>query len=200
MPISASKPVRAAQLQPEERKKQLLRTGISCVATKGIGATKHSDLARACKVSVPTVFTYFPNRESLVTSILTEVGEQFLENVIAPAQAQLDPKERLRATAPFFVRFAAQQPDYVKVWLMWSMHFAPEIQGLFRKFEARLLDDLAEMIKEGSSRDDPDQDIHDRARVIAASTGIMAKMVFDGVSEKRREEFVEHILGNILLG
>ncbi len=199
MPTSTGKPVRAAQMLPEERKQQLLEAGINCVAAKGIGATKHSDLARACKVSVPTVFTYFPNRESLVTSILTQVGKQFIESVITPAKAHLDPKKRLWATVPLFVQFATQEPEYVKVWLMWSMHFAPDIQKLFRKFETRLLDELAEMIKEGSSQDDPDQDIHDRARVIAASVGTMAKMVFDGVSEKRRAEFAEHILGTVLL-
>ena len=82
----------------------------------------------------------------------------------------------------------------MKVWLMWSMHFAPEIQSQFRKFENHLVGALAEMIKAGSSTDDPDQDIHDRARVITASSAFLAKMVFDGVSEKRRQVFVEHIL------
>jgi hypothetical protein len=78
------------------------------------------------------------------------------------------------------------------------MHFAPEIQSQFRKFENRLVDALAEMIRAGSSVDDPDQDIHDRARVITASSAFLAKMVFDGVSEKRREAFVTHILAPLI--
>jgi AcrR family transcriptional regulator len=185
---------RAAQMQPEERKQQLLRAGVACFAAKGIGGTKHADLSRACKVSVPTIFSYFPNRDALVTSILDEVGATMLENVIKPAQALPDPGERLAATAPLFTDFAAREPDFVKVWLMWSMHFAPEIQSHFREFENTMVDALAEMIREGAATDDPDQDIHDRARVIMASSAFLAKMVFDGVSEKRRQEFVEHIL------
>ena len=198
MSKSAAKRVRAPQMQPQERKQQLLAAGVASFAVKGIGATKHADLARACDVSVPTVFSYFPNRDSLVSSILEEVGKRLLANVMEPAQALPDPRQRLAATAPLFTDFAAREPDYVKVWLMWSMHFAPAIQSLFRKFENVLIDALAEMIKTGATTDDPDQDIHDRARVITASSAFLAKMVFDGVSEKRREEFVQHILGPLV--
>ena len=198
MPRTSLRASRAPQMPPEERKSQLLRAGVASFAGKGIGATKHADLARACEVSVPTVFSYFANREALVNAILDEVGSAMLENVIVPAQSLPDAGARLQATAPLFTEYTAREPDYVKVWLMWSMHFAPDIQAQFRKFEARLVDSLAEMIKEGSSTDDPDQDIHDRARVITASSAFLAKMVFDGVSEKRREAFVKHILAPLM--
>jgi len=198
MPRHANRPSRAAQMLPEERRKQLLRAGVESFAGKGIGSTKHADLARACHVSVPTVFSYFPNREALVSAILEEVGSAILENVIKPAQSLPEPGDRLAATAPLFTEYTAREPDYVKVWLMWSMHFAPGIQAQFRTFENRLVDALAEMIRAGSSVDDPDQDIHDRARVISASSAFLAKMVFDGVSEKRREAFVTHILAPLI--
>ncbi|MDB4542758.1 TetR/AcrR family transcriptional regulator [bacterium] len=59
---TAKKRPRASQMPPEERRTQLLRAGVASFAAKGIGATKHADLARACGVSVPAVFSYFPNR------------------------------------------------------------------------------------------------------------------------------------------
>jgi TetR/AcrR family transcriptional regulator, hemagglutinin/protease regulatory protein len=185
---------RAPQMPPEERRQQLLSAGVACIAAKGIGATKHADLARACKVSVPAVFTYFPNRETLVTSILSEVGEKLLQHVIQPAQALPDPGQRLTATAPLFNEYAAQQPDYVKVWLMWSMHFSPDVRAQYQKFETRVIDALGKMIVEGTGSDGPEEDIQDRARMILASSAFLAKMVFDGVSEKRRNAFVEHVL------
>jgi len=125
MTDNATKPSRATNMPPEQRRAQLLRAGVACFASKGIGSTKHADLARACQVSVPAVFSYFPNRLAMVSAILEEVG---------------------------------------------------------------------------SSIDDPDEDIHDRARVIAASSGFLAKMVFDGVSEKRRQAFVAHILAPLIRG
>ena len=81
MPRHANRPSRAAQMLPEERRKQLLRGGVESFAGKGIGSTKHADLARACQVSVPTVFSYFRNREALVSAILEEVGSAIPENV-----------------------------------------------------------------------------------------------------------------------
>jgi AcrR family transcriptional regulator len=189
----AEKRVRAAQKPPAERRKQLLRAGVACFAQKGIGGTKHADLARACEVSVPAVFSYFPNRDALVTSILEEVGQALLDNVIAPAQA-LPITEQLRATAPLFIEYAQREPDFVKVWLMWSMHFAPGIQAQYQVFENQLINALADMFDGADSSGAEADDIHDRARMIVASSAFLAKMVFDGVSEKRREDFVNHVL------
>lgn len=190
----AKQRVRAPQMAPEERRQQLLAAGVACIAAKGIGSTKHADLARACKVSVPAVFTYFPNRAALVTSILNEVGEQLFEQVIRTAQALPDPSQRLAATAPLFTQYATEHPDYVKVWLIWSMHFAPEIREQYRKFEQQQIDALAEMMMAGEGNDGPEQDFQDRARMILASSAFLAKMVFDGVSAKRRRAFVQHVL------
>jgi AcrR family transcriptional regulator len=181
-------------MPPEERRKQLLAAGVACIATKGIGSTRHADLARACEVSVPAVFSYFPNRETLVISILNEVGEQLFEHVIKPAQALPDPAQQLAATAPLFTEYAAKQPEYVKVWLMWSMHFAPEVREQYRQFEQQIVDALAKMMMTGEPGDDPEEDFRDRARMILASSAFLAKMVFDGVSEKRRRAFVNHVL------
>ena len=193
--MSPAKPrARAPQMQPQERRQQLLAAGVACIAAKGIGATKHADLARACKVSVPAVFSYFPNREALVNSILKEVGEQLFNHVILPAQGLPDPAERLAATGPLFAKYAEQQPDYVKVWLIWSMHFAPEVRAQYRKYEIRQIEALAEMMRGVVKTDDPDEDYQDRARMILASSAFLAKMVFDGVSEKRRNSFVQHVL------
>jgi AcrR family transcriptional regulator len=192
----AAKRVRASHMNPQERRQQLLAAGVACVAAKGIGATKHADLARACKVSVPAVFSYFPNREALVTSILEQVGEQLLEHVIRPAQALPEPGDRLAATAPLFADYATRAPDYVKVWLMWSMHFSPEVRAQYRKFEDRVVAALAGMFTADADVDVDEhaEDIRDRACMILASSAFLAKMVFDGVSEKRRAAFVQHVL------
>ena len=198
MTNSTAKRARAAQMQPEERRKQLLRAGVESFAHKGIGDTKHADLARACQVSVPAVFSYFPNRDALVNAILEEVGNAMVANVIVLAQA-LPKEQQLRATAPLFEEFSQREPDYVKVWLMWSMHFAPGIQEQYRHFEGELIQSLAKMFNIDANSNDPEDDIHDRARMILASSAFLAKMVFDGVSEKRREAFIDHVLKPLAL-
>jgi hypothetical protein len=99
----------------------------------------------------------------------------------------------LRATARLFIEFAEREPDYIKVWLMWSMHFAPDLRAEYQKFEEQQIDALADMIRLAGSETDP-EDTRDRARMILASSAFLAKMVFDGVSEARREAFVKHVL------
>lgn len=193
MSNAGKKKLRAAQMPPQERRQQLLRAGVASVAARGIGGTRHADLARACQVSVPAVFSYFPNREALVKSILEEVRGQLLSHVIAPAQS-LPPAEQLRATAPLFTEFTEREPDYVKVWLMWSMHFAPDIQAHYRIFEDELIRALAGMFGDEEGSDISPDDVCDRARMIIASSAFLAKMVFDGVSAKRREDFTRHVL------
>ena len=127
-------------MPPKQRRKQLLRAGVACVAVKGIGGTRHVEL---------------------------------------------------RATAPLYIDFARREPAYVKTWLMWSMHFAPGIQAHFHKFESQVVEALAAMFAVEAGQEN---DVEDRARMILASSAFLAKMVFDGVSEKRREEFVDHVL------
>ena len=84
------------------------------------------------------MFTYSPNCDALVTSILDEVSERLWERVIQPAQG---------------------------------------FDGTGR-----------------GAINGPEEDIQDRARMILASSAFLAKMVFDGVSEKRRNAFVQHVL------
>jgi AcrR family transcriptional regulator len=100
-------------MQPEERTRQLLRAGVESFALKGIGGTKHADLARACQVSVPAVFSNIPNPDSRVNANLEEVGNALVENVIVLAQS-LPKDQQLRATAPLFEEYAQREPDYVK--------------------------------------------------------------------------------------
>jgi AcrR family transcriptional regulator len=185
-------------MQPEERRQQLLRAGVASFAAKGIGGTKHADLARACEVSVPAVFSYFPNRDALVSSVLEEVGNAMIENVLTPALALPKPQQ-LPTTAPLLIKLAEQDPEYVKVWLMWSMHFAPEIQAQFQVFEERVINTLAAMFAGEALSHNPDGELRDRARMLLASSAFLAKMVFDGVSEKRRQDFVSHVLKSLAI-
>ncbi|MEM1154680.1 MAG: TetR/AcrR family transcriptional regulator [Pseudomonadota bacterium] len=182
-------------MDPSERRQQLLHAGVHCFAEKGIGAAKHADIARACGVSVPTVFSYFATRDELVGSVLNEVGTALLEKVIEPAKA-LPLDQQLAATAPLYMKLATTQPEYVKVWLMWSTHFAPDIQGQFHVFETRAIDMLAAMFQSEDEEQDP-EDLKDKARMLFASSGFLAKMSFDGVSQSRQQAFANQVLKSL---
>lgn len=190
---------RARQMKPEERKQQLLREAIRMFALKGIDSATHADIAAASQVAIPTVFAYFPSREGLVNSVLDEIARFVHDDLILPAWKVKDPARRLEETASLLTSAAVSHPDYVKVWLMWGMYFGAEFQERYKRFEKKVLDDLSEFIRAGSRGDIPDPDAHDRARVIIGASGFLAKMVFDGVGEYRRKEFVENVITSVLM-
>src|SRR5215467_12379341 len=68
---------RAPALDKNERRTLLLRCALRVFARRGIGAARHAEIAREAKVSVPTVFFYFPTREALVREVLNEVARFF---------------------------------------------------------------------------------------------------------------------------
>src|SRR5271156_346012 len=70
---------RAPALDKAERRALLLGSAIRVFARRGIGAARHAEIAREAKVSVPTVFFYFPTREALVSAVLDEVARFFTE-------------------------------------------------------------------------------------------------------------------------
>lgn len=68
---------------PAERQKELFSVGIDAFAERGIGRATHADIAERAKVSVPTVFNYFPNREVLVEMIIKHSVDTVRERIVS---------------------------------------------------------------------------------------------------------------------
>ena len=190
--------VRAEQMKPAQRRQQLMLQAIKVFANKGIGAARHADIAKECHVSVPTVFSYFPTRIRLVEDVLTEVGNFIVSQTFSETANIEDISLRLEKTGDNTITLAQTHPDHMKVWLMWSVHFAPELQDLYEGFEHRVLDQLSELIKEDLINNDSNDDIRDRARVIMGASIFLAKMVFDDVDRYRQKEFIHHVLKTVM--
>ncbi|MEH6581057.1 MAG: TetR/AcrR family transcriptional regulator [Halioglobus sp.] len=186
--------VRASKLQPEERKQRLISAAVDVFALKGIGTTKHVDVAKAAGVAPPTVFSYFPSRDDLIREVLDEVGKYLVQSVVDTAPQERDLQERLYQSGLKSIAMASERPNYMRVWLMWGTQFVPELQAQYRHYESQILDIFCEMIRSGSASDDPEEDIHDRARMILGSSTYLQKMIFEGVSKERLETFVRHIV------
>ncbi|BFM18165.1 hypothetical protein R50073_43480 [Maricurvus nonylphenolicus] len=193
-----SKRPRARQMKPEERKRLLLDTAVSCFAEKGLSSAKHADIAAACGVAVPTVFSYFPTREDLTKAVLNEVARLIRDSMKASLDCEGSNEERLFNNAVQMSALTREHPDYMKVWIMWTTHFAPEIQGQLKLFEKELLDVLCELIQPGSSQADPDEATHDKARIIVGANIFLMKMIFDGIDEKRQISYIKHVISFVL--
>lgn len=69
---------RAKRMRPEYRRRHLLQAAVALVADRGLGGTRHAQLATKAKVSLSTVFAYFPTRHTLEDAVLGEVADYFI--------------------------------------------------------------------------------------------------------------------------
>ena len=186
---------RAQQMAPEERRLLLLELAIQAFAEKGIDAAKHADIAKAAGVSVPTVFSYFPTRAALVEAVLSAVGEFYCQLVKHSLEAET-PLDRLYLSAADMVEAVQLKPNYVKVWLMWSTHFAPDMQSRFQYFETRVLDMLCEVVSFGDKKKHSRQERQDKARLLLGAGGMLAQLAFRGEKRARQEKFIKNVIDN----
>src|SRR5215469_14712345 len=130
---------RTNRLDKAERRAMLLQCAMRVFARRGIGAARHAEIARRARVSVPTVFFYFPTRKALVNSVLEEVARFFTEMAEA-AHGKRSPApevvlEHLRA----FADAVDTHPDHTGILLEWSTALHGETWQAFLKFQEKVI-------------------------------------------------------------
>ncbi|HTW86937.1 MAG TPA: TetR/AcrR family transcriptional regulator [Candidatus Binataceae bacterium] len=178
----------------------LLGCAIRVFARQGIGAARHAEIAHRAKVSVPTVFIYFPTRKALVNDVLEEVARLFTEmaeQVYAkggPASGLI--LEHLRV----FADSVDTHPDHMRVLLEWSTALRDEVWPLFLRFQEKIIATVSRIIRRwrmeiGSGRD---VEAEDDARVIAATGYVLVQMKVAKLTSVRIERFLQTVIRDTL--
>lgn len=195
---ASGRPPRASRLNPAERRARLLACAIRVFARDGLGQGRHARVAAEARVSVPTVFVYFPTREALSFAVLDEVARFILQDVVAPLQSTPGAvPDRLCATAVAFADSIDTHPDHARVWLDWSTALRADVWPRYLEFQERVIGLLKPTLEQGC-RDgtlDPDLDCDDAARLLVGSAHMIAQMKFTGRDAGRVRHFVETIVG-----
>jgi TetR/AcrR family hemagglutinin/protease transcriptional regulator len=187
-------------LDKAERRALLLRCAIRVFARRGIGAARHAEIATKAKVSVPTVFFYFPTRKALVNAVLEEVARFFTEMAeTAHAKRRPAPEiilEHMRA----FADSVETHPDHTRVLLEWSTALRDEVWPLFVRFQEKVIATIARSIRRwrmetGSGRD---PEAEDDARVIAATGYVLVQMKVARLPNSRIERFLQTLVRDTL--
>ncbi len=191
---------RAHPLDKAERRALLLQCAIRVFARRGIGAARHAEIASKAKVSVPTVFFYFPTRKALVKAVLEEVARFFTE-MAETAHAKRGPAreiilEHLRA----FADGVDTHPDHTRVLLDWSTALRDEVWPLFLRFQEKVITEITRSIRRwrmeaGSGRD---SEAEDDARVIAATGYVLVQMKVARLPNSRIERFLQTLARDTL--
>lgn len=97
------------QNPPPERMLQILTAASRLFATRGFDGTSMRDIAQACGISKPTLYHYFPDKDSIVRPMVMGTTRSIYLHVAGKDDPAQPPLERLRTfmveTATFFERF-----------------------------------------------------------------------------------------------
>lgn len=124
---------RAAKLTPEERRAQLLDCAITVFSRRGLGSANHADVAAEAGVAPPTVFSYFPTRDSLVEAVLAEVQRVIFDNAAEAAADAVSLPERLLAILRQYADFFDVDSRYARLWVAWSTSFQDAAWPLYQR-------------------------------------------------------------------
>jgi TetR/AcrR family hemagglutinin/protease transcriptional regulator len=197
-PVKQTK--RAAQkrqrMDPVQRRAQLLKCAVVACSLKSVSRAVHADVARLARVSVPTVFAYFPTRRKLVDEVLKEIRRYLLEVVNAAIAKHTDPSEKLFESMWTCTRLAKSDRHYLRVWLDWSTAIQDNVWPRYMKFQEELVELYEQIVKQGQQDGSIDLrlDSSDTARILMGEAHMLVLMMFSGVDEKKVELFLRHVL------
>jgi TetR/AcrR family hemagglutinin/protease transcriptional regulator len=191
---------RAPALDKAERRALLLRCAMRVFARRGLGAARHAEIARVARVSVPTVFVYFPTRKALVRAVLEEVARFFTE-MAETVHSKSEPApdlilRHLRA----FADAVDTHPDHTRVLLEWSTALRDEVWPLFLRFQEKIIALIGRTIRRWrlETASDRDPEAEDDARMIAATGYVLVQMKVAKLPNARIERFLHTLVRDTL--
>jgi TetR/AcrR family hemagglutinin/protease transcriptional regulator len=196
---SSTKRTRARRLDPAERRPQLLQCAIRVFARRGLGGAHHAEIAREARVSVPTVFFYFPTREALVTAVLDEVARFLTEMAVTIHSGAGDAAQIVLAHAQAFADSVDTHTDYARVWLDWSTAIREEIWPHYLEFQENIVAIIANTIRRWRvGRGITDDDAEDDARLIVGSAHMIAQLKFTRCPPDKLDHFLRTLVRSTL--
>lgn len=191
---------RASRLEKSERRAILLQTAVAVFARRGIGEAHHAEIARKAKVSVPTVFFYFPTRKALVDAVLEEVARFFTEMAERIYAERRPAPEIILKHMRAFADAVDTHPHHTRVMLEWSTALRHEVWPAFLQFQERVIAMLAQAIRRWriETGSDLDRETEDDARVIAAAGYVLVQMKVAKLPDSRIERFMHSVLRDSL--
>ena len=191
---------RAPALDKAERRALLLQCALRVFARRGLGAARHAEIARAARVSVPTVFFYFPTRKALVNAVLEEVARFFTEMAETVHGKRRPAPELILEHMRAFAEAVDTHPDHTRVLLEWSTALRDEMWPLFLRFQEQIIALIARTIRrwrlETASERDPEAE--DDARMIAATGYVLVQMKVAKLPNSRIERFLQTLVRDTL--
>ncbi len=116
-----------------DQSERLQRAMVELIAAKGYGAVRVADVAKLARVSPPTFYSLYDNKEDLLLSIYERIAEQTARTVTAAYGTRGNHRERLQAALGAFARLANEQPHAMSLQLLGAFGAGPKVLARRRR-------------------------------------------------------------------
>jgi AcrR family transcriptional regulator len=123
-------PTGAHGLDPEEvrrdQRERLQTALIELIAQRGYQAVRILDLTKLARVSRPTFYSLYADKEELFLAAYDEIAKRTASTIMAAYQTQGSPGERLRRAMRAFAELAAAEPEAVSLMVLGAFGAGPK--------------------------------------------------------------------------
>lgn len=133
----------------ENKRQKILFTAIKLFNENGFHSTPTSQIAKKAKVSVGTLFNYFPTKEELINAIYVNIKIHSKESFLTHIKDCNTPKENLKNMWTAIVRWGLENPDefnYLELFNHSSFmqsFLNDKVMGVYNKFRALILQSIS---------------------------------------------------------
>lgn len=166
-----------------ERKNQIVRATVDCIAKHGYHNFSMQDVARAAGVSKGIIHYYFLNKDDLMTSVLDKVATDIEQILHADMSTSASPQEKLEVFINICLDIVITTKEYYQVNMDFWTHInqKDKVKKLIAKHYKSFRDTCSQVIVEGIrsgafSPVDPNQY---SAYIVAIVDGISLQWLFD---------------------
>lgn len=186
-------------MHPDARRELIILAAVRVFAERGLGDTRHSDVASEAALAVSTMFHYFPTKRDLQGAVLDEVARFLIKEIVEPHAASRDPSPALiEGILMSFCDAMDSHPHHVRVWLEWSVSMREGTWQRFQTFYRNSVKLMAELVRRGQREGsvEPKLRTRDAARVIVGLAHMIVQMKLSG--SPRRE--IVHTVHSLVHG
>lgn len=109
--LAATDTVPLPEVVPSGSRRLILETALRLFAERGYSGTSIRDIAAACGLQGPTLYSHYPSKEHVLAELVRIAHDEHLRRVrTALLDSQPDPREQIRAYMRAHVRFHTDFP------------------------------------------------------------------------------------------
>jgi AcrR family transcriptional regulator len=184
----------STRLPAARRRRQLLEVALEVFADRGFHVASMNHVAEAAGVTKPVLYQHFRSKRDLYREVLTDVGQQLLDEISKATSAAASPREQVELGFGAYFRFVHRSPAAFRVLFGGGTRRDEEFAAQVAQVEAAVAQEIAALIDvEGLGPDDRTLLAHGLVGLAEGSSRAWMARAGHGEDPGADEQAVEHL-------